>query len=65
LPKLAKVLRDYPSVKVEIIVDYGLTEILAERFEGGVCSGEKAASAQCNMQATRQMSPSLIAMKCN
>src|SRR5271169_5938137 len=29
LPKLAKLLREYPDIKVEIIVDYGLTDIVA------------------------------------
>src|ERR671914_1473776 len=28
LPKLAPLLRDYPDVKVEIIIDYGLTDIV-------------------------------------
>ena len=29
MPKLAKLLRDYPDIKVEIIIDYGLTDIVA------------------------------------
>ena len=29
VPKLAKLLREYPDVQVEIIVDYGLTNIVA------------------------------------
>src|ERR1700755_2093225 len=29
LPKLAKLLRNYPDIKVEMIVDYGLTDIVA------------------------------------
>ncbi len=36
LPKLAKLLREYPDIKVEIICDYGLTDIVAERFDAGV-----------------------------
>ena len=28
LPKLAKLLREYPDIKVEIICDYGLTDIV-------------------------------------
>src|SRR5262245_55003622 len=43
LPKLAKVLRSYPDIKVEMIVDYGLTDIVAERFDAGVRSGEQVA----------------------
>jgi len=43
LPKLAKLLRDYPDIKVEIIIDYGLTDIVAERYDAGVRNGEQVA----------------------
>jgi DNA-binding transcriptional LysR family regulator len=43
MPKLAKLLRDYPDIKVEIIIDYGLTDIVAERVDAGVRSGEQIA----------------------
>jgi DNA-binding transcriptional LysR family regulator len=40
-PKLAKVLPDYPDLKIEISVDYGMTDIVAERFDAGVRLGEQ------------------------
>jgi len=43
LPKLAKLLRHYPDIKVEIIIDYGLTDIVAERYDAGVRNGEQVA----------------------
>jgi DNA-binding transcriptional LysR family regulator len=43
LPRLTKLLRDYPDIKVEITVDYGLTDIVAQRFDAGVRSGEQVA----------------------
>ena len=43
LPKLAKLLREYPDIKVEIIINYGLTDIVAERYDAGVRSGEQVA----------------------
>jgi DNA-binding transcriptional LysR family regulator len=43
LPKLAKVLPRYPDVKVEIVIDYGLTDIVTERLDAGVRSGEQLA----------------------
>jgi DNA-binding transcriptional LysR family regulator len=43
LPKLAKLLRDYPDIHVEISVDYSLTDIVAERYDAGVRSGEQVA----------------------
>src|SRR3954471_15964415 len=36
LPNLSKLLRDHPDIKVEIFIDYGLTDIAAERFDAGV-----------------------------
>ena len=42
-PVLAKLLPDYPDIKVEIIVDYGLTDIVAERYDAGVRLGEQVA----------------------
>jgi len=40
-PKLAPVLKDYPDLKVEIVTDYGLTDIIAEKFDAGVRLGEQ------------------------
>jgi DNA-binding transcriptional LysR family regulator len=43
LPKLAPLLRQYPDIKVEMIVDYGLTDIVAQQYDAGVRSGEQVA----------------------
>jgi len=43
-PKLAGVLKDYPDIHVEIINDYGLTDIVAERFDAGVRLGQTVAN---------------------
>jgi DNA-binding transcriptional LysR family regulator len=43
LPKLARLLRDYPDIKIEIAIDYGLTDIVAQRYDAGVRSGEQVA----------------------
>ena len=42
-PKLVKLLRQYPDIKIEIIIDYGLTDIVAQRYDAGVRSGEQVA----------------------
>lgn len=42
-PALARILPRYPDVTVEIVVDYGLTDIVAERFDAGVRLGEQVA----------------------
>jgi DNA-binding transcriptional LysR family regulator len=42
-PKLAKFLTKYPDIMVEISVDSGLTDIVAQRFDAGVRIGEQVA----------------------
>jgi DNA-binding transcriptional LysR family regulator len=43
LPKLAPLLKEYPDIEVEMIVDYGLTDIVAQQYDAGVRSGEQVA----------------------
>ena len=52
LPKLAKLLPQYPGIRVEIIVDYGLTDIVAQRYDHGVRWGEQVAK-DISGEATR------------
>lgn len=42
-PALAKLLPLYPDIKVELAIDYGLTDIVAERYDAGVRLGEQVA----------------------
>jgi len=42
-PALKKLLPNYPDIKVEIIIDYGLTDVVAERVDAGVRFGEQVA----------------------
>ncbi|KVG65307.1 LysR family transcriptional regulator [Burkholderia pseudomultivorans] len=42
-PKLSPMLRDYPDLKVEFVTDYGLSDIVAERFDIGVRLGDQVA----------------------
>jgi DNA-binding transcriptional LysR family regulator len=42
-PKLAKFLRKYPDIKVEVTVDNTLTDIVAKRYDAGVRFGEQVA----------------------
>jgi DNA-binding transcriptional LysR family regulator len=42
-PTLEKLLPDYPDIKVEIVIDYCLTDIVAERYDAGVRLGEQVA----------------------
>ena len=40
-PAIAKLLPEYPDIKVEVIVDQGLTDIVSERYDAGVRLGEQ------------------------
>ncbi|MER9845091.1 LysR family transcriptional regulator [Mesorhizobium australicum] len=42
-PAIARLLPQYPDIRVEIVVDYGLTDIVAGRYDAGVRLGEQVA----------------------
>jgi DNA-binding transcriptional LysR family regulator len=42
-PALLRLLPNHPDINVEIIIDYGLTDIVAERYDAGIRSGELVA----------------------
>lgn len=42
-PKLRTFLKEYPDINVELTVDYGLQDIVAERYDAGVRMGEQVA----------------------
>lgn len=42
-PVLGKLLPQHPDLNIEVIVDYGLTDIVAEGFDAGIRMGEQVA----------------------
>lgn len=38
-PAVVKLLPEYPDIRVEFVIDYGLTDIVAERYDAGVRVG--------------------------
>ncbi|NYI01132.1 LysR family transcriptional regulator [Cupriavidus plantarum] len=40
-PKLLPLLRQYPDIHIEFSVDYAMTDIVAQRFDAGVRSGDR------------------------
>lgn len=42
-PKLKRFLPKYPDIKVELLLDNGLTDIVTERFDAGIRMGEQLA----------------------
>src|SRR5215210_7995362 len=60
LPKLAPLLREYPDIKVEIIIDYGLADIVAQRFDAGVRSGEQVAKGMIALRIGPDMRMAVV-----
>ena len=60
-PKLAAFLPSYPDIKVEIIIDYGLTDIVAQRYDAGVRSGEQVAKDMIAVRIAPDMRMAVVA----
>jgi DNA-binding transcriptional LysR family regulator len=39
LPALAKILPNYPDIRIEVVIDYGLSNIVAEQYDAGIRPG--------------------------
>ncbi|KOF18525.1 LysR family transcriptional regulator [Ensifer adhaerens] len=62
-PALEKILPNYPDVKVEITVDYGLTDIVAERYDAGVRLGEQVAKDMIAIKIGPEMRMAVVGAK--
>jgi len=60
-PALAKLLPRYPDIKVELVVDYGLTDIVAERYDAGVRLGEQVAKDMIAVRIGPDMRMAVVA----
>ena len=60
-PALERLLPDYPDVHVEIVVDYGLTDIVAERYDAGVRLGEQVAKDMIAVRIGPDMRMAVVA----
>ena len=61
LPKLEKFLPQYPDINVEITIDYGLTDIVAQRYDAGVRSGEQVAKDMIAVRIGPDMRMAVVA----
>lgn len=59
-PVLARLLPDHPDLSIEIIVDYGLTDIVAEGFDAGVRLGEQVAKDMIAMRIGPNMRMAVV-----
>ncbi|MFT4185371.1 MAG: LysR family transcriptional regulator [Rhizobium sp.] len=60
-PVLAKLLPRYPDIHVELNVDYGLTDLAAERYDAGVRLGEQVAKDMIAVPIGPQMRMAVVA----
>ncbi|WP_324708138.1 LysR family transcriptional regulator [Pseudomonas fragi] len=59
-PVLAQLLPDNPDLSIEIIVDYGLTDIVAEGYDAGVRLGEQVAKDMIAMRIGPDMRMAVV-----
>jgi DNA-binding transcriptional LysR family regulator len=59
-PALAKLLPDYPEIAVEIVIDYGLTDIVTERYDAGIRSGEMVAKGMIAVRIGPDMRSAVV-----
>ena len=59
-PALERFLPNYQDIKVEIVIDYGLTDIVAERFDAGVRTGETVASGMISVRIAPDMRMAVV-----
>jgi DNA-binding transcriptional LysR family regulator len=60
LPKLTPLMRDNPDLKVEFIVDYGLSNIVVDRYDAGVRSGEQVAKDMIAVRIAQDMQMAVV-----
>jgi DNA-binding transcriptional LysR family regulator len=63
-PALKKLLPNYPDINVEIIIDYGLTNIVAERYDAGVRTGEMVAKDMIAVRIGPDMRSAVVGAPC-
>jgi DNA-binding transcriptional LysR family regulator len=59
-PRLAKVLANYPELKVEIDVNYGMIDIVAQRFDAGVRLGDQVAKDMIALRISPDLAMAVV-----
>lgn len=60
-PKLSEVLTQYPDVNIEITVDYGFSDIVAQRYDVGVRLGDQVAKDMIAMRIGPDLRMTVVA----
>lgn len=59
-PKLQEVLPGYPDIKVEVCIDYGLTDIVADKFDAGIRLGHQVAKGMTAVRISPDISMAVL-----
>lgn len=59
-PALKRLIADYPDISIEISLDYGLVDIVAERFDAGVRLGEQVAKDMIAVRIAPDMQMAVV-----
>jgi DNA-binding transcriptional LysR family regulator len=59
-PAISRLLPTYPELKVEIDVDYGLTDIVADRYDAGVRFGDQVAKDMIAVRIGPDLSMAIV-----
>ena len=60
-PKLSPLLHDYPDINIEIISEYGLKDIVADRYDAGVRLGEQVDKDMISVPIARDFRFAVVA----
>lgn len=60
IPAMERLLLDNPDIKVEIIVDYGLADVVADRFDAGVRLGGEIAKDMIAVRIGRDIPMAIV-----
>lgn len=60
-PRLKDLLNQYPDIKIEITTDYGLTDIVAERYDLGVRLGDQIAQDMIAVRIAPDLRMAMVA----
>lgn len=59
-PAIRRLALEYPDINVEVIVDYGLTDIVAERYDAGIRLGEQVAKDMIAVKVSGDMRVAVV-----
>lgn len=60
-PALARLLPDYPDIAVEVIVDYGLADVVSDQFDAGIRLGEHVARDMIAVRISPEIAMAIVA----